>query len=404
MKSIKHVVADAIPRDIVLRIKYVYQSILRLLRGKTRIITDYEYEIIKIKGKHSFFGYYDLSPFNPYSSEIVYLSYKDNDKKVDIILRNLENGSERIVGQSSSWNWQQGIRLRWMPNNSREIVFNDYESGKYISRIVNVDTSEIKTIHNPMYDISKDGAFGLSIDFGRLGIMRPGYGYICNQYEEKSDIENEGIYLVDIINDSANLLISYDQISNLFADRVKSLQRNYINHLSFSPNGKKFLFFWLTKNERLHDADMLVYDFTTRQLSIIERDFRVSHYVWENDENIICTSYDDCGKCAYYRYNISAKTRELLSHQILNNDGHPSMLNDKSILTDTYPDLSGYQELYVADIETQRRHQLLSVYSNCRFEGERRTDLHPRINMNNNLVCIDVNHRSKREMLILKIE
>lgn len=63
------------------------------------------------------------------------------------------------------------IRLRWFPDTQNMISFNDFVNGKYINRILNVETKEEKILDWPLYDIDCNGKFGITLNFERLGVI-----------------------------------------------------------------------------------------------------------------------------------------------------------------------------------------------------------------------------------------
>lgn len=401
MQKLKHFLASLFPRRFSLLIKYGYHQLHRLFHGKKLLETDYPVEKRCKKNCHTFFGYYDISPFNTKSDEIIYIQVPKELKTAKLILSSLDNKTEQVITTSSAWNWQQGCRLRWMPNNSREIVFNDFSNNQYVARIVNVDTKEEKRIDGALYDISANGKFGLSLDFERLQNKRPGYGYQCRFYSEgERDLSKEGIDLIDIENNTKKRIITYSDISRAIGSDNCDFRNNYINHISFSPTGNKFLFFWLTVQKNIHLASLVVYDMISSEFTILETQKRVSHYVWEDEDHIICTAYNIDQSCYYYRYSLPTKSRTLLT-DVLNEDGHPSIINGRRILTDTYPNLKGFQKLIIYDTIKNEKIILLKVYSDCRVEGERRTDLHPRLNAKKSIVCFDSNQNKYRSLNFL---
>ena len=331
------------------------------------------------------------------------MSLGEKSNCVDIVLSHLHDlNNEKVVGVSRAWNWQQGVRLRWMPTNTREICFNDFKGGDYISRIINIDTNEERIICKPLYDISPDGNSGLSLDFERLGVKRPGYGYTCRNYCENGiDLSEEGIDIVDIKNNSFRRLLTYKQIAKVAGTLNCSYKNNYINHISYSPDGKKFLFFWLTVGEKNHKADLLVYDFKEGSISLLEDVDRVSHYVWIDDNHILCTAYNATDKCFYYLYDVLRGSKDIVNPRVLSEDGHPCMLDNSTILTDTYPSRDGYQKIYCANVNEGGYKLLANVYNNCMIEGERRTDLHPRLCKGRQIVSFDSNQREYRSLNFL---
>lgn len=403
--DMKKILSKLFPRDFVLFIKYIYQWLYRIIQNKSIISTTLPIHFIKKKHTHVFFGYYDVSPFNRNTDEIIYTNLVEKENMMQIMRNSVSGDHEQKIADTRAWNWQQGCRLRWMPNNDREVFFNDFDGKNYFGRIVNVDTIAEKKIIAPLYDISSDGKYGLSIDFERLGVKRPGYGYVCRQYDEcEHDLCSEGIELVDIENNSKELILSFLDIQGIDGCNTGPLRNNYLNHLCFSPSGRQFLFFWLTEDCSWHKAFLLVHNLDTNVTKLLENTEKVSHYVWLDDDNIICTAVDNNKLWHYYQYNITKGTKVLLNPNVLNLDGHPSLYNQNILLTDTYPNIMGFQRLYFADF---RKHQdginLMEIYSNCCIEGEKRTDLHPRFNEKRSLVCFDCNVGKYRQLGIMKL-
>lgn len=405
MKNLKYIVSDRLPRKWTLVAKYMYQAFFRLLKNKERCISNYPIIRISKKKYNIFFGYYDIKPFNEKTDEIIYLQQNDKIPQVDIVIKNLNGsvGSEKVLAKTNAWNWQQGCRLRWMPNNSREIVFNDYGKRGYFARIVNVDTAAEKLVNAPLYDITTNGEKGLSLNFERLGVMRPGYGYTCKPYVINTDeLHKEGIDLVDINNNIIERIVTYDNILQMDSFNTCSINNCYINHISFSPSGDRFLFFWIEIISERHKASLIVYDMRTKKLVTLENKDSVSHYVWLDNDNIICTAYDEKHNCKYYRYDVSNKQKIPLNF-LPNRDGHPSIYGDGLIITDTYPDLMGYQHLYMCG-QNNEINEIMSIYSTCLMEGERRTDLHPRVCYNKKVICFDANIKKYRDLYILYLK
>lgn len=400
----KYLLASLFPRNLVINIKYVQQWLYRCKNRRKLIETDHSLTTIAKPKTHVFFGYYDISPFNEKTDEIVYLNLYEGARKVSIMKSYLNNTKdEALLADSSAWSWQQGVRLRWMPNNDREIIFNDFIDGNYLARIINVDNVKERRLDAPLYDVSSDGKWGLSVDFERLETKRTGYGYSCRPYlEEDRDLLTEGIDLVNIGNNTKERILTYQQIAIAVGDTKIDYRSAYINHISFSPTGDKFLFFWIVISGNKHKASLVVYDFAKKELTPLETEDIVSHYVWDTDEKIICTAYNKEAACSYYEYSVAEGKKVKLNGEILIEDGHPSLFKNNELLTDTYPNLDGYQQLYTAGKE-KGKHVLLSIYSTCKKEGPQRTDLHPRLNHDKTFVCFDANVIGYRTLNFIRI-
>ncbi len=400
----KYLLASLFPRTLVINIKFINQWFYRFRHQRKLIETEYDLVSLSKSYTHVFFGYYDICPFNEKTDEIIYLNLRKDAERVSIMKSHLGNiEDEVLLADSSAWSWQQGIRLRWMPDNGREIIFNDFVEGKYLSRIVNVDNSTERRIDAPLYDISSDGKWGLSVDFERLESKRAGYGYSCRSYAEDGiDLLNEGI---DLINMRANIkerILTYQQIALAVGESEIDFRNAYINHISFSPSGNKFLFFWIVIDGNKHKASLVVYDMISKQLIPLETEDIVSHYVWDTDEKIICTAYNKNAACFYFEYCLTDRSKKKLNGLNLNEDGHPSLFKDNWLLTDTYPNLEGYQKLFIAGKEDGEK-ELLTIYSTCKKEGPQRTDLHPRLNLNKTIVCFDANVKGFRTLNFIRL-
>lgn len=165
-----------------------------------------EIRIISPKTEKScFFGYYDLKAYDdtdryhlanlcdfedrlPVAGDIMELGV------IDIETRNFEK-----IGETLSWNFQQGALLQWSRCEKDVVFYNVCENGEYMTVKKNIKTGS-KKYFPVCANISRDGKFGLRINFQRIYDFRPGYGY-CNTKDPFFDIaqpENDGVFLVDI--------------------------------------------------------------------------------------------------------------------------------------------------------------------------------------------------------------
>lgn len=383
-----------------LHLRVLKKNIVRLYNRQKKIQTSHE--LVEIKSPHcdTFFGYYDISPFDDKGS-VLYSVLPKNSDKIKVAINSVDGKSERVITESFAWNWQQGCRLRWMPKTSNHISFNDFRDGKYCNRIINLEDNSERVIQYPLYDIDNNCIFGLSLDYERLGRMRPGYGYTCSK-KEKNLLNNQGVEIIDIHHNNLIKIIDYQRIASLF-NRQVHLENCYLNHLSFSPSGEQFLFFFIEIINNYHLASLLVYIMKDDNIILLDENEKVSHYVWENDDTIICTAYKDPWHCFYCRYSIHDKSKTIVVPNILNEDGHPSIFNDKQILSDTYPDIQYFQSLFICDEVKKSKKELIKIYSNPYITGEQRTDLHPRLSSNKELVAFDANVRGNRSFYILNL-
>jgi len=372
-------------------------------------------------GKHVFFGYYDLSPFDRNDTKVLahrtHHPLKSPDPKscIDIgyyEVGHLEKNSNFIkVGESSAWCWQQGSRLQWFPQNRREktVFYNTVKANKYIGIIQDIDSREIiREIPLPLYDISHCGNKGLSLNFSRLQRLRPGYGYTSlPDLTEKENIpKNDGVFLFNFKTEKNILLISFDEIVNIgkMPKNWKDFQ-HYINHLCFNPSGTKFMFLHLlSKNHKRHSR-LFVCDTDGSNLKLINDSAIVSHYTWKEDNMLLCTIYSEQSReLRYVNYDLKSGKSEKLAPTVLRKDGHPTFIwNNTTLLTDTYPNRFRQQSLIALDIKTNYTKKKARFYRHKKFKGEVRTDLHPRVNNTESIVCIDDEFDGFKALKLLRL-
>ena len=361
-----------------------------------------EYVDFSAKGAHTFFGYYDVSPFGS-NNRVVYIEVSDDKSDAAIVLNNLNNSRREIVAYSKAWNWQQGCRLRWFPGSEDDIIFNDFINEKYVSRRLNVKTKDEIVYPFPIYDISSDGKYAVSLDFNRLGYKRPGYGYTKLPYDKSENILNSGISVYSIDDKEEKTVVRFSEIAEVLDLNPANQESWYLNHLSFSPGGESFLFFFIDAAGNSFKAFLLVYNLRNKTIQPLETEFKVSHYAWRDDSSILCTAYDSNGCCRYYIYSLEPQSRVEVESEFLTSDGHPSFISDGVILTDTYPDTLGYQHLFIYDSENKQKTAVADVFDVTSLDAEHRTDLHPRYEPVKKLVSFDANTSGLRHFYILKL-
>lgn len=381
-------------------VKKVIYPLCRFITGNKKVNTQYSYTEFSHPGCHTYFGYYDVSPYQ--GEKVIYIEREKNSNVCKVVMNNIHNTCKQYIAESRAWNWQQGTRLRWFPNTEDVISFNDYIDNKYVNRIINLKTKEEKRLDWPLYDIDSIGKYGITLDFERLGVMRPGYGYTCKPYKA-GDLWNDGILIIDIEKNQLVKTITYKELSDNIK-KADDISKYYLNHLSFSPDGTKFLFFWIDEMNGFDQASLGVYDIQNEDLIPLETEGKASHYVWDGSDEIICTVLNRDYSGHYYRFNVKERSKKLICGNSLQRDGHPSIYAQDVLLTDTYPDKKGFQHIYLANEKDDIKTEIVKIYSVPTVNVEMRTDLHPRLSQDKQYVSFDSSHDGIRKMLILNLK
>lgn len=380
--------------------KYLY-VMNRVRKGRKVFGTKFESKEIKSKGKHVFFGYYDITPFGK-DGNVLFHEIDEKNDVASIGLYNIENNEKKYLANTKAWNWQQGSRLRWHPTKSDVVVFNDFNGIHYISREISINDNKELVHPFPIYDVSPNGKLAITLDFTRLGYMRPGYGYTILPFNKNDISLDDGIDIFDLCQDSLLKTVSYRDLSLKLGLDQSEYVNWYLNHLSFSPNGDKFLLFFIREISGSFFASLLVYNIKEESITVLEKDLKVSHYDWINNDIIICTACNNT-RCWYNIYNCITKEKEIYCEDILSSDGHPTYLGDGRIITDTYPDKDMYQYIYLVDKKDHSQKTIAEVFQTLYDKIEKRTDLHPRVAEDKKHISFDCNFAGYREMVILNL-
>lgn len=339
----------------------------------------------------TFFGYYDKFPENINGDHIVYHRIDDNDKHW-IEIQN-KTSKEIIYSKlTNTSNLQLGSRVQWIT--PHEIAFNTMRNDSAVTCVLNIQNMEESFYDGHLFD-SFNKTFYVGLDFNQLTKYQPEYGY-----DNLKSIK-QNIFINKYDNKNVEVIISMNQITD--ALNIKSNRNEYFpNHIMISPNGNKFIFILrrLTKRER---RDFLVlYNFETGTLSYLPNSEFVSHMCWIKEDNRLFGYLEYKGKKGFYLLELIEDFKsfniKLVTEAI--SDGHPSMIDDQTILLDTYPNFLRMKKLYVLNLkDSPVIEELGQFYEPFVFDLSKRCDLHPRYD--NKGIYIDSNHTGKRQLYFL---
>ena len=388
-------------------IKRVYQTGMYAVSKKIKSEGDITRISPDDKEHEYFFGYYDKSPWD--ISDRYMLCMRANNtwsdvspkEKSDIILIDTEkdeNDPQRVkkIAETNAWNVQQSCMLQWLgPDFSSKILYNDYRDGKYVSVILTLATLEEKIIPTPVYSVSKDGKFALTLDFSRLYELRPGYGYY-NVPEKTKGIalpDTTAIWKVDLESGEVTDLLKYTDFAN-FEPRSEMKEEgsvHKVNHIMLSPNGKRFmvLYRWFCGQRKY--TRLITCNVDGTDMYVLSDDDMVSHCYWKDDEHIL--AFENKKKTGPGYYLMKDKTNEFIHcWPQFSNDGHPSYSPDgKYIITDSYPDRARIASINLMDGDETKKDNatIAKVFAPFKYDNDTRCDLHPRWNHAGDKICFD---------------
>jgi hypothetical protein len=363
-------------------------------------------QITRVPGFH-WFGYYDKFQFDPGNRFVLGMKVPFHhrtprpDDVIQIGMVDLERGDEWIeLGESRAWGWQQGCMLQWRPGSRREVVWNDREDGRFVCRVFDVSSRNMRTLPHAIYTLSPDGATGLGVDFGRVQAMRPGYGYqgVADAFAAQRMPKGSGIYRVDLSSGDRSMVFSLDELVRRTDSEEKLREaKHYFNHLLFSPDGSRFIFLhrWRPKQKRFgFKTRMLTATPEGKDLHLLDPSGHTSHFIWRDPQHILAWTRRASNRDAFYLFKDRSDEVSFVGEGDMPRNGHCTYLPDTDwILNDTYPvGAERLQTVYLYHVPTRSKFVLGQFHSPKEFRGEWRCDTHPRASRDGRSVVIDSPH------------
>jgi hypothetical protein len=359
---------------------------------------------------YHWFGYYDKFQFDPADRYALSMQVDfehrlyTNDDVIRIGMVDLADNNRWIaLGESRAWSWQQGCMLQWRPGSEREIVWNDCEDGRFVCRVLDIETRALRTLPRPIGAISPCGRFALCEDFSRIWNFRPGYAYagVPDPFSEETAPRETGVWRMDMDTGENEQIVSVAQIAGIPYPGQTPDARHYLNHVAWNPSGDRFLMFnrWSGDGQPTRVFTAAGDGSDVRLLSA----HGASHWTWRDPEHVLIWAE---GAYRLYRDDGGGEPVETVWEHP---NGHLSFVpgTDQAwLLTDTYP--YGYparQDLCLYHILSKRKIVVASLDAPDAYCGEWRCDLHPRLNRQATRVAVDATHgHNGRQMYLFDIE
>jgi hypothetical protein len=368
---------------------------------------------------HHFFGYFDKFPWDKSGRYLLAQSVGFTARQplpgetARIGMIDLRDGNRFIpLAETNAWCWQQGCMLQWLNDSSTEIIYNDREGDRLLSRILDVRGGETRTLCRPVYCLSPDGQWALSLNFSRLDRERPGYGYpgAHDPTEKVHCPDDDGLWLVNLKDNTARLIVSVAQVTETFYRSDMANTPGWFNHLLFSPDSGRVAFFhrwrrWRPDGSPRHLTHMFTANRDGSDIWPLNLEDMSSHYTWVNPRQIINFSNRYAGGWQYYLYTDRTHRTETIARDVFPDDGHCSYSSDgKWMLTDSYPETNyPYRKLFLYHLESGAAYEIGEFHSDPSYPAPTRCDLHPNWSRDDRQVCIDSIHEGSRQMYVIDV-
>jgi len=340
------------------------------------------------------------------------------DDVVEIGMMDTAAGDRWIrLGGSRAWCWQQGCMLQWRPGSESDVVWNDREGDRFVARVCDTRSGDVRTVPRAIYALSPDGRWAVATDFRRLSHCRPGYGYegVEDPQREQPAPSDSGLWRVDLASGEERLLLSLADAAGWQRDAGRiDQERHWFNHLLISPDGRRveFLHRWSEGPERRegqYKTRMLVVDSDGSDLRLIDDSGDASHFIWDADsEHILVSCSAGTPGVGPGQADPKASTRQLCriavedrrievedTAQLPHSNGHFTLLpgtDGRWMLTDF---CGKPRSVYLHDRRSGRALVAATLPNVAGYGGPFRVDLHPRSDRRGRAVFIDSPHEGR---------
>ncbi|MBN1246795.1 MAG: hypothetical protein JXC32_04015 [Anaerolineae bacterium] len=397
-----------------------------------QISSQYDWMNLTPEPGHFAFGYYDRCPWDSTQELHLALQIPQQDHLpepgelagVGVVERRTRRFHK--LADTRAWCHQQGAMTLWLKHQPRTFVYNDFvkdgDCWRPIARIHNLDRGETGHLDVPIYTISGDGRWGLTLNFSR--IPRRGYSYALAPLprdDPNPDLDGDGLFLVDMQSSSTRLIASYRQMIachpypyDLAATDPGAYM--WLNHAIFNSDSSRAMVLFRTAPQmvppvpwRTHMMTMALdgSDLRCSLSDIYWRHGAISHQIWGRTPGEILVDADWCGRGHEYVV-FDESHHPFQAHRISPGMGPAGHLNfspdGRRMVADTYPNEDGVQRLALVDVASGEITELgRFLHRTPGATGDVRCDLHPRWSADGRLLTVDTIHEGERKVFMLVI-
>ena len=313
--------------------------------------------------------------------------------------------------KTSCWNFQEATMAHWLataPNT--QFIYNDLVDGKFVSLIFDMKDNSNRIIPCPVSAVSPTGKEAVSINYARLRLTRPDYGYGGKGQDAREKVtwpEDDGLFLVNLETGTAKLIVSIASVRDRMPKAEEGKDLAYFCHTVFSRDGSKI--FWLARSVNPATATgWKTTSFTcNRDGSDVRRCFpdgwSGSHFNWLDGDRLMVTAKYQDAVWSHVLFTVGKTDYTRVGLGLLDFDGHGVFSADGQwMATDTYPDKLNERKLMVLRMSDQAVLPLGGFFvPECYRGGYWRCDLHPRWRPDGKVLAFNSVHEGKRQVYVI---
>ncbi len=378
---------------------------------------------------HTFFDVDPISPSGTYLA-CIKLPFVDRLPKSEdaatVCIINLKTQEIADVYQTKGWGLCVGAHVCWGKSDN-QLLFNDKEDGSVFSIEYHLESGTTRKLCHEFYQVTRDGRWGFGPSLALLNNVQKGYGVTL---DDKFDItptsslaDDEGLWRLDIENNSAHLILTKKDVFNLLPDKkpFENCEMVFF-HTKISPNQKRLMQMIRCKTPESNDATG-----RTGQLRFIVTcdldggnakialPFELwgpdSHHPdWYPDSEWITMNLRFNGYLRFVKFKQDGSSLQIM-YPHLPGSGHPSTSkNLRWFMTDTYPyeNFANHDKeipIRLINSQTGEDRNILYIWSlSAEVPFDFRNDLHPVWNQDDTKIVFNGVVNDKRQVLIADVK
>ena len=332
-----------------------------------------------------------------------------------------QDGNKFIpVAETRAWNFQEAAMGHWLPWGKDMIAFNDYRDGKFVAVVMNWKTKEERVVPHPIAAVSPDGRKAISLNYARIRLTRPGYGYAGKGQDPlvgSAWPDDDGLWLVDLVTGDAKLVVPVSAVRGR-APEVGPNGLFYFCHTVFSRDGERV--FWLARGIDWYDpvketaGPWSTTAFTCRtdgsdiRACFGGREWGGSHFSWLDGKTMAVTVYpkEYPRTCWHVTFTVGEEDRmpHRLAPGLLDWDGHCTWSPDgKWMSTEGYYDATRLRNWVLMRREDEATVPVGSFAVPEAYSGDWRCDLHARWRPDGRQLGFNSVHEGSRQIYVIEL-
>jgi len=373
---------------------------------------------------HLFASYYAI---NAWSGDGRYVTVLETDVKgrlptekdvAALGVVDLSDGNRFIpLTDTRCWNFQEATMAHWLGGSLKDcFIYNDLVEGSFASIVFDVTSKRKRVVPHPVSAVSLDGKWAVSINYARLRLTRPDYGYGGGGQDARQAVtwpEDDGLWLVNLETGEARLIVSVASVRDRMPQVKDPKALAYFCHTVFSRDGNKI--FWLARSVENLEGQKVVRKWETtsfvcnRDGSNVVRCFPDgwggSHFNWLDGERLMVTAKYNDAVFSHVLFTPGKEDYGRLGKGLLDFDGHGVFSDDgRWMATDTYPDKLFERKLMVLRMSDQAVLPLGAFFvPEIYREQYSRCDLHPRWRPDGRQLGFNSVHEGSRQVYVLDV-